>query len=635
MSDYRALAGVSATLRTLLRDRMELPPGFTGDRIPISIGTPTAPPEQTTGEPVAEGARLNIFLYQVQEHAQLKNYDLPGQGAPLAYGKPPLSLHLNLMLTAYGSEVEEENGLNETVAQYVLGSAMRVLHDYPTITAQMQTLREPIGQPILHESLHNADETIKLSLDPISLEDLTKVWTALTIPYRLSVAYAVSVVQIESQATRTYPRLVGEPPLGGPGIVAVPLDRPRLDAVAVRRLGDPSDLERTFPYVRVGDTLILHGGNFHRVIEVDLNGLIIPIIPPSSTRLEVEIPDATLDGETIPPESRLQPGAQPVEVLSAIEGLETFRLRSNRMLFMLAPLISTITTAAPRTVTIHGQRLYLADSAMQTLIGHVLFDGAAYTTATPTAISLTLPDGLPHRRATGFVGQPITDLASLDPTVEIRVQIGTDGPHLLAFGMVPTTLEEAATELERVLQGAPTENSAFRGARVSLLDDRLLIVPGGLQGAITVQTVDGNQAATILGLSSGVDRVGYLSGPLVPFTSLSNPAPAVRIDMDGATFDAILPDVPQDLTAAALNLQDAIQAGPTTAFADTQVAVLGDQLFVLTGGDAPILFGPVTGGAAVDETTVSELALRRDYAVRVRVNGAESLGNVNSLELPI
>jgi hypothetical protein len=38
MSDFRAIAGVSATLRTLLHDRMELPMNMTVVP-PISIGT--------------------------------------------------------------------------------------------------------------------------------------------------------------------------------------------------------------------------------------------------------------------------------------------------------------------------------------------------------------------------------------------------------------------------------------------------------------------------------------------------------------------------------------------------------------------------------------------------------------------
>ena len=38
---------------------------------------------------------------------------------------------------------------------------------------------------ILHEVLRGEFEKVKLSLEPISLEDLSKVWTALTMPFRV------------------------------------------------------------------------------------------------------------------------------------------------------------------------------------------------------------------------------------------------------------------------------------------------------------------------------------------------------------------------------------------------------------------------------------------------------------------
>jgi hypothetical protein len=43
----------------------------------------------------------------------------------------------------------------------------------------------------------------------------------------------------------------------------------------------------------------------------------------------------------------------------------------------------------------------------------------------------------------------------------------------------------------------------------------------------------------------------------------------------------------------------------------------------------------VFAGVGSDETTVIELHLQRDYPLRVRVNGAESLGDMTGLELPL
>ncbi|MGH7369594.1 MAG: Pvc16 family protein, partial [Candidatus Methylomirabilaceae bacterium] len=79
MSTYKAIAGVSATLRNLLRDRME-------DQVAVTI----APPDVTVD--TMSGRRVNLYLYHVTENGYLKNQEIPGHGYPGAYGHPPLSL---------------------------------------------------------------------------------------------------------------------------------------------------------------------------------------------------------------------------------------------------------------------------------------------------------------------------------------------------------------------------------------------------------------------------------------------------------------------------------------------------------------------------------------------------------------
>ena len=627
MSDFRAIAGVSASLRALLRDRMELPMNMTA-LPPISIGTPVVPQPQTQDTIEPEVPRINIFLFQLNESPFLKNRDIPGQSGT-AYGKPPLSLELHFLLTAYGSQVIGETAIDESAAQFLMGSAMRVLHDYPVIHSQLQTVRGPFGQQILHESLRKAKEQVKLSLHPMTLEDLTKIWTALTLPYRLSVAYSVSVVQIESQAIRSYPRLVGEAPQGGLGIVAVPLDRPAIESLKVIRMGE--SVERTTPYARVGDTLVIIGRNFARATEVEINGLRLAVTPESTTRIEVTVPDTTIGSETIPTEQRLQPGAQSVEVVSQIENVANFKLRSNRTNVMLVPLISAITTASPRTVTIIGKRLYHLDGNMQTLIGYALFDGDSYNSATSAQIALTLPDVLPHRSIAAYLGTPITNLEDIDQSPEVVVTINGNGPHTLTFGFQPRTINEAAVELQNGLRSVASDELVFNGARVTILDNRLVIVPGGGTGIVTLLSSGANNGAVILGLTNGANRVGYLTGLLRPFPILSNSAPAVRVEMDGQSVEVAISSIGRTVQELAVQLEAALQTGPTPAFTGARVIAVDEQLLILTGNDTPIVFH----ATAADSTTIGELHLRRNYSVRVRVNGAESIGEMNSVELPI
>jgi hypothetical protein len=336
-----------------------------------------------------------LFLYQVTENAFLKNQDR--RASPGAYGSPPLSLNAHYLITAYGATQEATSMfVNESQAQQLLGSAMRVLNDFPVITDSLVTVRNPVGQMILHDSLRRAYEKIKICLDPLSLEDLTKIWTSLTIPYRLSAAYSISVVQIESRRARRFPQLVGEPLTAGPMITVVPLQTPYIASLAVIRQGDPEQGERSTPYARIGDTLVIKGEHFSGgTVNVAIGGLQIPVIPVSNKRIELILPDDQFAWNganvAIPAEARLQPGVQTVEVVTTPPGLPNAPARSNQAIMMLTPHIQSITGTAPSTLTITGTRLFAPDLECETLVGQVLFMADAYTAASSTSITVTLP----------------------------------------------------------------------------------------------------------------------------------------------------------------------------------------------------------------------------------------------------
>ena len=59
MSDFHAIGGVSASLQTLLQDRMELPDGVSS--LPVVVGTPRMGKDDV---PVKEDPRINLFLYR-------------------------------------------------------------------------------------------------------------------------------------------------------------------------------------------------------------------------------------------------------------------------------------------------------------------------------------------------------------------------------------------------------------------------------------------------------------------------------------------------------------------------------------------------------------------------------------------
>jgi hypothetical protein len=90
LSTYKAIAGVSSSLKTLLRDRMT-------EVADITI----APPDVKVD--FAAGRRVNLYLYHMNENPYLKNQEISGEGYPGAYGHPPLSLILHYIFTAFGA----------------------------------------------------------------------------------------------------------------------------------------------------------------------------------------------------------------------------------------------------------------------------------------------------------------------------------------------------------------------------------------------------------------------------------------------------------------------------------------------------------------------------------------------------
>lgn len=622
MSNFQAIGGVSATLQKLLKDRMELPSKVTSTDFQVTISTPRSEKEQ---EQSPEKPRVNLFLYRVTENGFLKNQEIPGQGHPAAYGKPPLSLDLYYLLTAYGATAESAgNFVNEMRAHYLMGSAMRVLHEYPIITKSLKTTG---GSPILHESLRDEFEKIKLCLDPISLEDLSKVWTALTLPYRLSAAYKVSVVQIESRQTRRYPRPVGEPKSAGPRVYAVPMRRPQITDLGFIRKGDPSKTQRSFPYARIDDKLIILGHNFAKATRVTL-GTVDTIVQNTNlkdSRIEIAIPD----------DANLQPGPLPVKVIVDVMMGEPPKphagFHSNLAVFALVPRIdkhSLLASTGPRRLRIQGERLFSDSLPGETLVGLALVQKTAYLSgAAPTDITMPLPDTLPawpthilgSGNLTGFQGVTGANL-------NITVDIGGES-HPVKLGSAPKTIVNAARVLQTAIRGAPKSSRTFQSARVAVVGSRLFVVPGGLGSQVTMS----GPAAQQLKLTSATganSEVAYLSGELEPFPTLTANQPAVQLTVGSTTKTITLATRPTTLAKAASALKAAITSA---GFSNTQVSVLENQLLIMVPGHSgKMIFGQVTG---VDETSVVELQLHARYPVRVRVNGAESIDNVE-MELP-
>jgi uncharacterized protein DUF4255 len=627
MATPEAVAAVGLTLQALLADRVQHPNGGSSS-VQINLGPPgpDRDPEGAVDEP-----RINLFLYRVLENGFLKNQDIPGRGHPAAYGNPPLSLDLHFLLTVFGSRASG-TFFDETPAHQLLGSAMQVLHDNAIVTGSLVTRRPPAGRLILDPGLRDEFETIKVSLHPLGIEDLSNVWTALAMSYRLSVAYEVSVVQIESGRTRRHPRPVQEPPLAGPRVFAVPLQRPHLAAIGVRRLGDPPGVERTVPFARIGDTLVLHGNRLTGgglVVRIGRLDLQVTSASAAGDVIEATIPDAVqADGTPIAPGDRLRPGTHTTSVMTVLPELPQAAIASGGLPLVLVPAI-TAANVAGRRLTVTGTRLLDGAAPAELLVGDTIVDRVAYLPgSTDTSVEVSLADTLPAFPAAARVSGPLAPFPALPGSFDLNVRVGTEGPHVVTLTSTPAGLTEAATAVQTAIRGA-TDAPGFNGVRVTATTRELILVAGDLMSPITVSP---GTLADGLGLATASSaRDVYLSGALRPFPSVTSGTPQVRVRIGATTAVAALPVVPTSLADAATALETSLRsANAAAAFAGARVATLGDQLCILPGAVGAMTIGPVPG---VDETTATELELAAAYLVRARVRGVESIDE-QTVDLP-
>lgn len=381
MSGFSAIGGVTQTLRNLLADRLDSPPNLNpplADPAPVSVGIPPGGEGDDTTTP-----RLNLFLYRVTQNGYLANQEIPGHGANgAAYGHPPLALDLHYLLTAYGTS---ESGTipplaDEKWAHYLLGSAMRVLHDNAIIG---EDLEDSLGNQILDTTLQGAYERVKLTLDPLTLEDVAKVWTALNRPYRLSAAYEVRVVQIESLRATPHPRPVWPPPPAGPRVVAVAAGSPRV--AEVHAAGTPG------PYVRVGDTLVLTGTD----LGGDLTLAWIDGVGASGAVTSARFDRATL---VVPDDPRLLPGLRAVRlgrgVMLGEPPVPHVGMKSNTAAFVLVPRLDSANVLVGDQLRLHGNRLLAPNVECETLVGSISVPESDYVAgSTDTVLTLSLPPG--------------------------------------------------------------------------------------------------------------------------------------------------------------------------------------------------------------------------------------------------
>jgi hypothetical protein len=259
---------------------------------------------------------------------------MPRQVQPGEMAIPPLPLNLYYLLTPFG----KDNDTFEPYGHLLLGKAMSILHDYPIISAA--DMKNATSSALLQDSdLDRQLEHVRITLQPMSIEDFSKLWTGFASQYRLSAVYEVAVTLIESTRPTRTPLPV--------------LTRGQND----RGIGSQPDLTPPFPTLdmvtppskqlsaRLNDTVLLTGFHFDGSnIGVQFQHALwtapVEVAPqPGGTTTQLSV--------TIPNQPSTWPaGFYTVAVLVQRPG-ESFRRSTNQATLALAPALTIVPATAP------------------------------------------------------------------------------------------------------------------------------------------------------------------------------------------------------------------------------------------------------------------------------------------------
>ena len=180
---YTALRATSQTLAAYIRQRLEAEPnlapffGSSGTMV-VSLNTP----QEMTQPPAQQG--VSVWLYRVIRDEQRLNAP-PERLGPNQLRYPPLPLCLHYLVTPVIDS--NGNGAGPEVEQTVLGKVLQIFHDHPRLRGTA-----------LRDDFSGTTVELRVRLEPLTLEEITRVWEGLHSSYQLSVSYEVSVVNIAS-----------------------------------------------------------------------------------------------------------------------------------------------------------------------------------------------------------------------------------------------------------------------------------------------------------------------------------------------------------------------------------------------------------------------------------------------------
>lgn len=179
MSSYAILQDITLELRRRIHVALASAPdadlGLTTPETDITLALPSNTSVQDSS------ARLSLYLYHVEPDAHLRNQPrLAVDNTGLRF--PPLAMQLRYLITPLDDEADQNH--------LMLGRILQHFHD--------ESFLDSINNTPLDNSFGGNSNQIRIALEPLSVEAMSQIWSALNTDFRLSIAYLVRIVAIDS-----------------------------------------------------------------------------------------------------------------------------------------------------------------------------------------------------------------------------------------------------------------------------------------------------------------------------------------------------------------------------------------------------------------------------------------------------
>jgi len=285
MSTDLAITAVTRTIRQILDDEVADKWGndvLSGD-LTKQFVVANLPPHKVRDAHPSQNV-VNVFLYRTDLNAAWRNLPLPSQTRPGEDGPSPLALNLEYLITAYGEDERED------AAHFFLGQSMRVLHDRAILP------RAAFKSVLPKANVHLQIEQVTITPKPLSIEELSKLWSVLGTQFRISATYIVTVVLIDSRAAAKS---------GLPVLTRGPQDSGVVAMASLPPILDYARAASGFSAARLGETVAVYG---QRLDTSGLSALLrhplaghpligdpveLPVTNVDASRVDVALPAAT------------------------------------------------------------------------------------------------------------------------------------------------------------------------------------------------------------------------------------------------------------------------------------------------------------------------------------------------------